>query len=301
MHLTKIETNQKRNLYFSTSTNLSFISDSSNIENNLIIIYPEIKYQEIIGFGGALTESAAYCFSLLPIDLYQKVLKDYFSPDGIGYNLIRIPIGSCDFSLSSYSYSRKSNLADFSIEEDRKYIIPALKNIFSISSAIKLLASPWSPPAFMKTTHKLCHGGKLDKEFFSTYAMYLVKYLLSYSKENFPISYMTIQNEPNAKQIWESCLYSAKEEINFANNYLFPLLQKFNLSTKLLIWDHNKERVYMRSKESLSSILYSNSISGIAFHWYTGDHFENLSITHEQFPSKLLFHTEGCCRIWFTY
>lgn len=297
MNLTKIETNQKRNLYFSKTTNLPFEKDNSNLENELIILYPEIKYQEILGFGGALTESSAYCLSKLSEDQSEKLLKDYFSSDGICYNLSRLSIGSCDFSLGSYSYSQKPDLSDFSIEKDKKYILPILKKISFICHNLKLLASPWSPPKFMKTNHKLTHGGKLDKKYFYTYANYLIQYLLSYQKEGFPISYMTIQNEPNATQIWESCLYTAKEEAKFAKEYLFPLLQKFHLDTKLFIWDHNKERLYVRAKETLNSIPYSNCISGIAFHWYTGDHFENISITHEQFPSKLLFHTEGCCRI----
>ena len=105
---------------------------------------------------------------------------------------------------------------------------------------------------------------------------------------------MTVQNEPNALQIWESCLYSAKEEANFAINYLSPTFKENNINTKILIWDHNKEKLFSRVMQELNNNKALDAISGIAFHWYTGDHFENISLTHESFPGKLLIHTEGC-------
>lgn len=136
--------------------------------------------------------------------------------------------------------------------------------------------------------------GKLLKEYKKLWANYLLKYLKAYEKEHLSISFITIQNEPNATQIWESCLYSAEEEADLIKHYIYPLFSKNNLKTKLLIWDHNKERLFLRAKRSLLYESCNNLISGIAFHWYSGDYFENISLVKDCYPSKLLIHTEGC-------
>ena len=159
---------------------------------------------------------------------------------------------------------------------------------------IKFLASPWSPPKFMKNTKMLSLGGKLLEKYKQTWSDYIVKYLKAYQAEGINIDYITVQNEPNAIQIWESCLYSAEEEIDFIKRYLYPTFKKNNINTKILIWDHNKEKVFTRTIKELCDNLALEAVSGIAFHWYTGDHFENIQIVHNTFPGKLLIHTEGC-------
>ena len=146
----------------------------------------------------------------------------------------------------------------------------------------------------MKSNKMLVLGGKLIKEHKQTLADYYCKYIKEYFKNEISINYITVQNEPNAVQIWESCLYSPEEEMDFAVNYLFPTLKRNQLNTKILIWDHNKEKLFTRSLHELKDNKSLEAISGIAFHWYTGDHFENIELTHNAFPGKLLFHTEGC-------
>lgn len=116
---------------------------------------------------------------------------------------------------------------------------------------LKLIASTWSPPAFMKDNHNLYGGGKLLASYKKLWSQYLIKFVQSYEKQGVPISYMTLQNEPNAKQIWESCLYTSEEEADLLKNYLFPTFQKNGIGTQFLIWDHNKDRILERSIETL--------------------------------------------------
>ncbi len=294
MNITKIETNYKRNLFFKETTNIKTKPYDSYLEKQILQIYPHITYQSIIGFGGALTEATGYALKQVPKEIANHMMHDYFSNKGLGYTLCRLPIGSSDFSINSYSYSKKSDLSDFSIKRDQEYIIPAIKSAQTIHPHIHFLSSPWSPPKFMKSNKMLHWGGKLLEKYKSIWAQYLVKYIQAYAKENIPIDYMTIQNEPNAKQIWESCLYTPEEEIDLAVNYIYPAFQQNHITTKLLIFDHNKEKLFMRAKQELTNNTAFSTIAGIAFHWYTGDHFENIHLLYDTFPGKLLIHTEGC-------
>ena len=290
MKIFKYETNYKRKLFLNKKE-IKPKKYSEKLKNEIINIYPQIKYQNILGFGGAFTE--ATCSSILKLseEKQNQVLQDYFSSN---YTLCRIPIGSTDFSLKSYSYSNMPDLSDFSIEKDKKYIIPVIKKAQKFNPNINFLASPWSPPKFMKTNKMLVLGGKLLDKYKKTYANYLVKFIKEYEKENIKINYITVQNEPNAVQIWESCLYSAEEEKDFIIKYLYPEFEKNNINTKILIWDHNKEKLYTRTKKELDSNSALKAIAGVAFHYYTGDHFENIKLVYEAFPGKLLIHTEGC-------
>lgn len=217
----------------------------------------------------------------------------------MNYNICRLSIGSSDFNLNSYSYSNKKDLSDFSISEDMKYVIPIIKKAQKRNMNLNFLASPWSPPAFMKSNKKLTNGGKLLPEFKKTYANYLVKFIKAYRKENINIDYMTIQNEPNAKQVWESCIYNPSEELDLLTNYIYPELKRNKINTKLLIWDHNKEKLLSRVNTSFKYPGALDKVSGIAFHWYTGDHFENIELVKNKFQDKLLIHTEGCTRLFF--
>ncbi len=294
MKLTKIETNIKRKLYLHKSDNVSFSHKNNNLENNIVSVNPDIYFQDLIGFGGAFTESTCYSLNTVNKTLYNKILDEYFSKDGLNYNLCRLPIGSSDFSLNSYSYSYKKDLSDFSIKRDMKYIIPTIKEAQKRNTDIEFLASPWSPPSFMKSTNNLYNGGKLLKQYYETWANYLVKYIENYLSNNIKIKYITIQNEPNASQLWESCTYTAEEEANLLKNYLVPIFRKNKIDMKFLIWDHNKDDILNRTIDTLVTNGALDYASGIAFHWYTGSHFENLREIKKLFPNKLLIHTEGC-------
>ena len=292
--ITKYETNFRRKLFMNETSNIKLKEDNSNEENKIINIYPNIEFQKLIGFGGALTGSTCCNLSSCSDDIKEQILDEYFSKDKMNYAICRISIGSSDFNPKSYSYSYKNDLSDFSISEDMKYVIPIIKEVQKLNKGIKFLASPWSPPAFMKNNNKIILGGKLLPEFKENYAKYLVKFIKAYKKEEINIDYMTIQNEPMAKQIWESCIYTPEEEMDLLVNYIYPEFKKNDINTKLLIWDHNKDKLMQRTLDSFNVPGTLDKVSGIAFHWYTGDHFENIELLCKTFPNKLLFHTEGC-------
>ena len=264
------------------------------MENEVINIYPEIEYQTILGFGGAFTQSSGYNYLKLRDEEKKSLLNDYFSIDGLNYNMGRLPIGSCDFSPEKYSYSYREDLSDFSIEKDKQYILPMLFDAKRIKDDIKFVSSPWSPPVFMKDNKKLILGGKLLDKFKDSWANYIVKYIQEYKSNGIDINYITVQNEPNAKQIWESCLYTPQEERDFAVYNLYSKFKEKGIDTEILIWDHNKDKIYKRAEEELSSDEAQAAISGIAYHYYSGDHFDNLRLVKEKFPNKVLIHTEGC-------
>lgn len=294
MIIDKIETNINRNLFWHKTNNIGVCQLNRLNIDKFITIDDSICFQDFLGFGGAFTESTGYVLSTVNKEIYNKILDDYFTENGLNYNFGRLPIGSCDFSLKSYSYSYKKDLSDFSIEIDKKYIIPTVKSALLRNNNIKFISSPWSPPAFMKSNKMLILGGKLKEKYMPIWADYLVKYIYSYKKEGINIDYMTIQNEPEATQLWESCKYSAKEEANLLMNYLYPTFKQNNVNTKFLIWDHNKNNIVERVNESFQKYGALNYADGIAFHWYTGSFFENLKEINNCYPDKLLIHTEGC-------
>ena len=136
MRILKVETNYRRNLFFHKYNYIKLQSYSEKIENDIINIYPDISFQTFLGFGGAFTESAGFSYKELPENKKEEFLNDYFSNDGLNYSFGRLPIGSCDFSLSSYSYSNQPNLEDFSIEHDKKYILPLVKSAMKVNKNI---------------------------------------------------------------------------------------------------------------------------------------------------------------------
>lgn len=260
-------------------------------EWSLVWLEPSIKKQQWLGLGGAITQASCFNYQKLSKEKQQELLRLYYSNEGLNYQYGRLPIGSQDFGTENYSYSCQEDLKDFSIEKDRQILFPLLKDILAFKK-ISLLASPWSPPAFMKDSNNLLDGGKLKKEYYALYAEYLVKYLKKYQQEKISIDYITIQNEPFAKQKWESCLWTTEEQQDFIYNYFIPRLEKENLSTKIILWDHNKDRLYKHVRE-----LYPKKntfIKGVGFHWYAGTFFENLKLVHETYPELLLFETECC-------
>jgi len=265
-------------------------------ENLLINIYPEFKYQQVLGFGAAFTETSAVNFSLLSPDLQQKLIDLYFGKDGLGLNFCRTHINAADYSVDAYTYVKDGDvdLKTFSIDRERKDILPMIKMARKANPDLWLFASPWSPPAWMKDNNSMIHGGRLLPQYYKTWAKYFALYLNEYKKEGIDFFGVTIQNEAKAVQTWESCIWSAKEEGEFAVNYLRPTLDENGFDNiKIMIWDHNKERVVERARESLSVPGAEKAIWGIAHHWYSGDHFDNLRMTHELFPDKPLIATEN--------
>ncbi|WP_239617764.1 glycoside hydrolase family 30 protein [Cohnella mopanensis] len=294
-----IQTEQKSQDRLTEKTSLSFHADEHGVENQLINVYDDLTYQEIIGFGGAITEASAVTAAKLGETNRDNIIKAYFdAEEGIGYTLVRTHINSCDFSVGNYSYveDEDPSLANFDISRDKQTLIPYIKQAASAAGDDFLLyASPWSPPKWMKTNGEMNNGGKLKPEYRDAWARYYVKFIEAYEAEGLPIWGLTVQNEAKAVQIWDSCIYTAEEERDFVRDHLGPALEAADLArVRLMVWDHNKERIYDRAKVAFNDIEASKYIWGIGFHWYSGDHFEALSAVHDRFPDKGLVFTEGC-------
>lgn len=294
-----IQTEQKSQDRLSEKSSLTFHADEQGAEMPLINVYDDLTYQEIIGFGGAITEASAVTAAKLGDENKNKIIQAYFdSEEGIGYTLCRTHINSCDFSVGNYAYVEEEDptLANFDIGRDKQAIIPYIKQASAAAGdGFLLYASPWSPPAWMKTNGEMNNGGKLKPEYRDAWARYYVKFIEAYEAEGLPIWGLTVQNEAKAVQRWDSCIYTAEEERDFIRDHLGPALKAADLSrVRLMIWDHNKERVYDRAKVAFLDAEASKYIWGIGFHWYSGDHFEALSAVHDRFPDKALVFTEGC-------
>ncbi len=258
-------------------------------------IYKDEKRQSIRGFGGAFTESSGYNYSLLSEENRKRFIEAYFSEKGLKYNIGRVHINSCDFALGNYAYLEKSDpeLNGYDISRDKKYILPLIND--AGAEKLSLLASPWSPPAYMKTNGEMNHGGSLKTEYYTEWAKYMARFVKEYRALGVKIDMVTVQNEPAAVQTWDSCIYSGTDEGIFVSKYLGPEFEKEGLSdVKIFVWDHNKDIIYDRAVETLSVPGAGKYVGGIAFHWYTGDHFDAVKLVAEKFPDKELIFTEGC-------
>ena len=184
-----------------------------------VFVDPQHAFQTMIGIGGALTDAAAETFAKLPADRQAQLLEAYYSADrGIGYTLARTNINSCDFSSASYTYVTEGDkqLSSFNIAPDLRYKIPLIKRAMAASgNRLKLFASPWSPPAYMKDNNDMLHGGQLRAEYREAWALYYTKFIESYRQAGVPVWAVTIQNEPMATQTWESCIYQPEAERDF--------------------------------------------------------------------------------------
>lgn len=273
---------------------------SNPFAEKTISVFPERQYQEILGFGGAFTESSAYNYSLMSKKSKEKIVKALFDKnEGLGYNFCRTHINSADFALEQYTYVEEDDveLETFDISREKKYVIPFIKDAKAITGDdLYLFASPWSPPGWMKDTGIMIEGGRLLEDYYGLWAKYFVKYFENFKKEGIHFFALTIQNEARAWQTWESCRYTAEEEGRFVHEYLKPALEEAGLGDiNIMIWDHNRERVYERANDTFSSVPGSkDDVWGIAFHWYSGDHFASLDMANECFPDKPLILTEYC-------
>ena len=302
--------------------------EPKHLESNVINLYPDLTFQEIEGFGGALTDTVGYLYSKMNETDKKQFLEDHFGKDGQHYRFIRMHMDSCDYSLEEYQAVADPiadpELTTFSIERDRTYMIPLLKDAMAMTvEPLSVLLSPWSPPKQWKTpparpkndasvygagfdlsaftpeidydTPSRCHGGSLKKEYYRSWALYLAKYVQAYLDEGIPVTMMTLQNETIAATNWDSCVWSAKEQKAFLKDHLYPVFKEAGLTDTvgLYIWDHNKERVVEFAREMIDDET-AGIIEGIAFHWYSGDHFESLDMARTLFPDKKLMGSECC-------
>lgn len=261
-------------------------------------------YQEVIGIGAAITDAAAETYDKMSADRQKELVDAYFGPTGNQYSLMRTHIHSCDFSSGSYTYveDMDTNLSSFNLAHDQEHRLPLIKKAIAQSGNpdFKVYVSPWSPPAWMKTNGDMLHGGKLKPEYARNWAQYISKFITEYEKEGVPIWGLTVQNEPMAKQIWESCIYTAEDERDFIKNHLGPVLHENGQADKKLIgWDHNRDLIYHRANTILSDPEAAKYVWGIGYHWYedwsgADQAFGNVRNTQTKWPNVNLMFTEGC-------
>jgi glucosylceramidase len=285
-------------------TNLFSHEGDLSVKDTLTPTFPQIivdtteTFQEIEGFGAALTGSSAYLINR-KLDATQRdaILRDLFDPvDGIGISYLRITMGASDFSLSDFTYDDMPygqtdfDLAQFSLAQDLDDIVPVLKEIIMINSGIKLMASPWSPPAWMKTPANL-KGGKLREDCYAVYADYFVRYIVEMKNQGITIDAVTPQNEPLYFTAGYPCMeMQPAEQANFIKNHLGPKFAAAGLTTKIIIYDHNWDNTgYAIS--ILDDAAAKGYIAGSAFHAYAGQ-VSAMSVVHSAHPDKGLYFTE---------
>ena len=304
----------KRVLVYTTAESTSFRltptdtlafrpSESTSEGKVYVFVDPKKTFQPFIGIGGALTDAAAETFAKLPAARQDELIAAYYSADrGIGYTLARTNIHSCDFSSESYTYVTEGDkdLTSFSIAHDVRYRIPLIKRAMAAAgNRLKLFASPWSPPAYMKDNNDMLHGGHLRPEFYRAWALYYTKFIKSYRQAGVPIWGITVQNEPMATQTWESCVYQATDERDFVKNYLGPAMVEQGLrDVNVMVWDHNRDLILQRAQTILDDPAAAKYVWGVAFHWYEDwsggtQMYDNVALVHQLYPTKHLLFTEG--------
>ena len=267
-----------------------------------IVCDPSKSFQEIVGFGGALTESSAWVLAQLPPENRMAILRRYYDPkEGIGYTLARTHINSCDFSLSLWSLTPTPgdyDLHDFTLEPMRRWIMPLIHDTRKVAGAdrFKLMASPWSPPAWMKNNNRMDDGGSLRWEYRPAWAGVYVKFVQAMAKEEgIPIWALSVQNEPGAHQRWESCTYTPEHEAEFIRDFLGPALHGAGLAdVKLLGHDHNRDSIEKFAAAELGDPATAKYLWGLGLHWYMSEDYAASSRVHDKFPDKHILFTEGC-------
>jgi glucosylceramidase len=274
---------------------LSF--SEGGVQGQLIDVDDRRKYQAIDGFGFALTGGSAQLIAHMDAAPRAALLKELFSTeeDGIGVSYLRVSVGSSDMNDHVYSYDdlpagqTDVKMEKFSLDPDRADVIPVLKQILAINPKIKILASPWSAPLWMKTTG-VARGGVLKPEYFDAYALYWVKYLRGMKAEGIDIDAITIQNEPLNEKNTPSMLMLESEQADFIANHLGPAFKKAGIKTKIVLYDHNLDHpayplTILKDKKA------NKYVDGTGFHLYGGtvDAFDQV---HNAFPKKNLYFTE---------
>lgn len=284
----------KQNLLVKANVNISFQSQVGN--GAVIEVDTATTYQTMDGFGYTLTGGSAYVMNQqLDQSQRENLLKELFSQDGIGVSYLRVSIGASDLDVKVFSYNDLPSgqtdvtLEKFSLQPDKANLIPILKQILAINPNIKLMGSPWSPPAWMKTNGKTI-GGSLKPEYYSVYAQYLVRYIQEMQKEGIPIDAITIQNEPENPHNNPSLLMTATEQADFIKNHLGLAFEKAGIKTKIVIFDHNCDHPNYPIS-ILDDPAAKKYIDGTAFHLYAGD-ISALSKVQQAHPDKHLYFTE---------
>ncbi|KAI4461644.1 glucosylceramidase [Holotrichia oblita] len=267
-----------------------------------INIDPLQQYQTIVGFGGSFTDSSAYLINQkLSEETRNDIMIKLFDPEeGIGLSFIRNPMGASDFARTIYSYDDVKPgetdfaLEHFSIDHDRDDIIPLTKEAMRLNPDLTVMASPWSPPGWMKTSGGML-GGSLREDCYDVYGDYFIRFLEAYRAEGIEIYAITPQNEPLfVPPHYPGCNMPADKQADFINKSLGPKLKNSSFDTKLLCYDHNWDRPDFPEAVFKEASEY---VDGVAWHVYNGDVSAQSQVV-EAFPDKETFFTEASGGEW---
>lgn len=263
----------------------------------LIAVADSPAYQEIVGFGAAITDASALLINGLPPERRDSLLRELFDPDaGIGLSFTRLTIGASDFSPSHYTFDdvppgrRDSSLLRFSIEPDRAHRLPVVRRALAINPELKVMASPWSAPAWMKTSDKLI-GGTLRPDAFGPFAEYLARYIDAYAAEGVPIFALTVQNEPHYEPgDYPGMRLEPPARARLIGAYLGPRLARVGSRTRIFDWDHNWDQP-QSPLQVLADSVARRYIAGVAWHCYGGDVTAQTKV-HDAYPAVDAYFTE---------
>ncbi len=272
------------------------------------IFVDELKrYQSIEGFGASFTDSSAWLMNnkIVPASSLPMVMNSLFDHNaGIGISFVRNPMGASDLSRSLYSYddmpagATDPNLRSFSIAHDEADIIPLIRQAKLINPQLKIMATPWSPPGWMKTSGSMI-GGTLLPASYSSFANYFVRYLQAYAAAGVPVDYISLQNEPlYLPASYPGMSMPASDQLTILRDYVLPALTASQLTTKVLIYDHNWDQPpYPQTILADSTVAASPQIGGIAWHWYAGTPGA-MSLLHNQYSNRKNYVTEASGGTW---
>jgi len=260
-----------------------------------IRLNPSRKFQSLLGFGGAFTDATCFTFNRLATASREQLFHEMFHPSEMGLSTGRICVGSSDYSTKLYSYDdgdADPTLSRFSIDHDREYILPMLRQARKANPDLFLFSSPWSPPGWMKFNNSML-GGSMRNHYFPVYAQYYLKFLQSYAAEGVPVQALTSQNEVDTDQDGKmpACLWGQEYEIQFVRDYLGPLLEKSGVNTKIWVLDHNYN-LWGRAICTLEDERLRQYCNAVAWHGYYGKP-DMMSKVQDAFPEIEMHWTEG--------
>jgi glucosylceramidase len=276
-----------------------------------IFLEPTVRYQEIEGFGAAMTGSSCYNLLHMSAENRAAILKETFDTvSGAGYSYIRISLGCSDFSLEEFTHCDTPGIENFAIHElDRRDLFPVLREILEINPKVQILASPWTCPRWMKVNNLIdlepynsWTSGQLNPAYYQDYATYFVKFIQEMEKEGFTINAITIQNEPLNRGNSASLYMTWQEQAEFIKTALGPKFKEAGIKTKIWVFDHNYNYDNIADQRDYPIHIYEDPdaakyVDGAAFHAYGGDKSELLHV-HNAAPDKNLYFTEMSIGSW---
>lgn len=279
---------------FKKLTSLSWRQDGKSAGPE-ITLNPTVTFQEVLGFGAAFTEASAYLINRMGPGARERFLHELFSPSGLGINITRVCIGASDFATEMFSYDEGEpdpELRRFSIDRDRTYVLPGLLSARRINPDLFVLASPWSPPGWMKNGGSMA-GGNIKAANLEVYAKYLVKFLEAYRAAGVPVNAITSQNEVDTDQggRMPASVLSQENEVSLVGGYLAPAIAAAGLSTRIWLLDHNFN-LWGRVLNTLENPDVYRHAEGVAWHPYVGSP-EAMTRIHNAYPTKGMYWTEG--------